>query len=244
MNHFLAFMNFRSLIGQLRYETKSLFKGLPQPQDLTDVHIATVCRTALENPWIAPDDFSTSEDNDYYEVEHSGSAWLEKLAIQETSLKAFAVAICNLIPFGNSIAPQHTNASRIQHTLGFQYARECYSACSKYTNGNIIILPEFGMADGRLYLFIPSKNWEIEIFHDGDRLEDHYGRFRPTGDCGKWISGGNMKDFIMLDFCEIKVSKTHPNIHNLCHVVVKTDHRKVSVVGNLLHTVEEFAMRD
>jgi hypothetical protein len=70
-----------------------------------------------------------------------------------------------------------------------QYQDEFYRSLFLITHGNVRISPEFASAKkaqvlGRIYFFIPSVKWGIEITQDGNRLKGHNSRFEATGAYG------------------------------------------------------------
>ena len=79
-----------------------------------------------------------------------------------------------------------------------QFQQELYRACCDYTKGVVTTFPECGNAKGGIDFFICSKEWGIELLRDGSRLAAHNARF-TEGEYGKWIEGGKMDDYIMIE---------------------------------------------
>ena len=66
--------------------------------------------------------------------------------------------------------------------------------------------PECGTPKGRIDFFIRSKKWGVELLRDGVELRAHNSRF-TTGEYGTWLQNGNMKDYILIDFCSKKPTR-------------------------------------
>lgn len=56
--------------------------------------------------------------------------------------------------------------------------------------------PEFGTGKGRVDFYIPSRRWDVELLRDGDRLDQHHGRFSDSGSYGTTLA---LEDYIVLD---------------------------------------------
>jgi hypothetical protein len=80
-----------------------------------------------------------------------------------------------------------------------QFQQEFYRACCVYTRGCVTTFPECGTKKGRIDFFIRSKKWGVEILRDGIGIREHNSRF-TTGEYGKWVDDGNMKEYILIDF--------------------------------------------
>ena len=110
---------------------------------------------------------------------------------------------------GNLDAARPIGAAYIQRPTEGRHGDEFYRACSDYVASSILTLSEFGSSEGRIDFFVPSKRWGIEILRDGDQMEVHNDRF-ASGVYGKWIDGGVMEDYIMLDFHRERPLVKHP----------------------------------
>jgi hypothetical protein len=82
------------------------------------------------------------------------------------------------------------------------YQDEFYRALFDVTKGATVISPEFssGHSRGRIDFFIPSAKWGVEILREGITLAAHNARFDIAGAYGQWLAGGDMEDYIVLDF--------------------------------------------
>jgi hypothetical protein len=94
------------------------------------------------------------------------------------------------------------------------YQDEFYRALYKTTDGATITTPEYsstsGDSLGRIDFFVPSKKWGVEILRDGQALPEHHSRFGIHGVYGQWLRGGEMEDFILIDFRLKTPKKPHP----------------------------------
>ena len=134
-------------------------------------------------------------------------------SIHEENIQDFAIAVCRRMLPGNLNAACLIGAAYIQCSLEARYGDEFYRACSDYTGGSVITLSEFGSSEGRIDFLVPSKRWGIDILRDGDQMEVQNDRF-ASGVYGKWIDGGMMKDYIMLDFHRERPLVKHPGRHH------------------------------
>lgn len=95
-----------------------------------------------------------------------------------------------------------------------QYQDECYRCVHDLTQGNVRISAEFaaaaGSRPGRIDFFIPSKKWGIELCRDGNKLDEHNARFAEDGAYEQWMESSGISDYILLDFCSIKPTRTYP----------------------------------
>jgi len=130
-------------------------------------------------------------------------------SIPEENIQDFVVSVCCRMSPGNLDAARPIGAAYIQRPTEGRHGDEFYRACSDYAASSIITLSEFGSSEGRIDFFVPSKRWGIEILRDGDQMEVHNDRF-ASGVYGKWIDGGVMEDYIMLDFHRERPLVTHP----------------------------------
>jgi hypothetical protein len=118
-----------------------------------------------------------------------------------------------LIPADNNMPPDA------------QYQDELYRTMLDVTHGNVCISPEFASAEkakvaGRIDFYIQSRKWGIEITRDGKLLQQHSDRFKPQGAYGKWLSTGEMDDYILLDCRQTVPRAAHPSRCHLCFVGV------------------------
>jgi hypothetical protein len=111
-------------------------------------------------------------------------------------------------------APLLVGSSFRDRPLEAVYQDEFYRALYEVTEGATITTPEYsstsGDSLGRIDFFIPSKKWGVEILRDGQALPEHHSRFGIRGTYGQWITGGDMEDYILLDFRITKPRKQRP----------------------------------
>ena len=68
----------------------------------------------------------------------------------------------------------------------------------KVLQGKAVIYSEFNYSKaGRIGFFLKQPGWGIEIFRDGDLLEQHVSRFTVGGAYRSWAI---INDYILLDF--------------------------------------------
>ncbi|KAI0280374.1 hypothetical protein BGY98DRAFT_880571, partial [Russula aff. rugulosa BPL654] len=107
------------------------------------------------------------------------------------------------------------------------YQDEFYCSCHAYSNGLLRTFPEFGTTKGRADFYIPSLQWGVELVREGDRLEQHSGRFSQSG---SYASTLLLSDYIILQFRNTRPEHPHPNIPNLYHVVFSKDYQEVIIL--------------
>jgi hypothetical protein len=97
----------------------------------------------------------------------------------------------------------------IQRPLEAQYQDEFYRVCYAYSNGSLVTLPEHCTTKGRVDLYIPSKEWGLELLRDGNQLEEHSGRFSGSVSYGTTLSAS---DYIILDCRKTRSKRQHPSM--------------------------------
>ena len=100
-----------------------------------------------------------------------------------------------------------THAKRLPHSPAnstrppcpeAQYGHELYRRMYIVLQGKAVIHSEFSYTKaGRIDFFLKQPGWGIEIFRDGDLLEQHISRFTVGGAYRSW---GIVNDYILLDF--------------------------------------------
>jgi hypothetical protein len=119
----------------------------------------------------------------------------------------------------------------IQRPPEAQYQDEFYRSCHAYSNGSLQTFPEFSTAKGRVDFYIPSKEWGVELLRDGDRLEEHSGRFSESGAYGTTLK---LSDYIILDCRKTWPMRPHPGMCIICpiHFSCQADlgHRNSEIV--------------
>ncbi|KAG8810124.1 hypothetical protein FRC17_003081 [Serendipita sp. 399] len=250
-----------------RLESGSCFgRGLPMLEELQDVNIARVFRTALSNNHVTEELLETSEDIRTLHVCFR-SGWLHATLQDNKSVFVFTTELHrgfveyylgkdvippdligdNLLLFSLTVIrrfgrPQLSTSrtigpSALQRPPEARYQDEFYRCCYLHSNGALLSFPEYGNASGRTDFYIPRKKWGIELLRDGDRLEQHSGRF---SDQGAYAKDFDMSDYIILDFRVQVPKKSHANIANLYHVVFQDNFSQVDVLDNALGLVDSF----
>jgi len=103
----------------------------------------------------------------------------------------------------------------------------------------VTTFPECGTPKGRIDFFIRSKKWGVELLRDGDRLRDHYSRF-TTGEYGRWLQNGKMKEYILVDFRSTMPSQPKGDIKSLIYVVSKSDWKSLEIYDHELKKLDSF----
>ena len=97
----------------------------------------------------------------------------------------------------------------IQRPPEAQYQDEFYRSSQACSNGSLLALPEFGTKYGRIDFCIPSRRWGVELLRNGDRLEEHSGRFSQSGSYELTLS---LSDYIILDCRNTRPRLKHPSM--------------------------------
>ncbi|KIM77738.1 hypothetical protein PILCRDRAFT_76387 [Piloderma croceum F 1598] len=122
----------------------------------------------------------------------------------------------------------------VQRPPEAQYQDEFYRCCHNVSKGSLVTFPEFGTKRGRVDFYIPSKQWGVELLRNGDRLEQHSGRFSQTGSYGTSLI---VSDYIILDCRTTYPMKLHSHLPKLHHVVFADNFRSVRILNNKLELV-------
>ena len=69
---------------------------------------------------------------------------------------------------------------------------------------------------GRIDFRIKDMKWVIGCVREGNRIDEHVGRFQPGGRYYKWITSGEVKDYIILDFRTSKPQKVRGMVTSFC----------------------------
>lgn len=93
-------------------------------------------------------------------------------------------------------AEQRIGPGCIQRPPEAQYQDEFYRSCHAISDGSLMTFPEFSTGKGRVDFYIPSRPWGVELLRDGDRLNQHHGRFSDSGSYGTTLA---LEDYIVLD---------------------------------------------
>jgi hypothetical protein len=88
-----------------------------------------------------------------------------------------------------------------------QYQDEFYRAC--HSELGVYLTSEWSGSSsaGRVNFRIKEMEWVIECVREGDRIDEHIARFRPGGNYYKWMTDGEVKEYIILDFRTSKPQK-------------------------------------
>ena len=124
------------------------------------------------------------------------------IPIQAPNLLEFVIQIIKRFSPLNLSHPRTVGPYYFQNVPDARYQDEFYRCCYDLTAGSLTTLSEFGAADGRVDLYIPSKKWGFELLRDGQSL-----RFPPTGQYGMAL---DIDKYIVLDFRTKKVVRAHP----------------------------------
>ena len=92
-------------------------------------------------------------------------------------------------------------AGAVSRPVEALYRNEFYRACAVLL-GDVYLTPEWGgqSLGGVVDFQIKAKKWAIECVRDGDQLTDHIERFQEEGIYYKWITSGEIQEYIILDF--------------------------------------------
>lgn len=94
-----------------------------------------------------------------------------------------------------------------------RYQDEFYRSCHACSNGSLITFPEFDASKGRADFYIPSKEWGVEIVREGDRLEQHSGRFSRSE---SYETSPRLSDYIILDCRNTQPEHPRPGMCIIC----------------------------
>src|SRR5205814_9758251 len=102
-------------------------------------------------------------------------------------------------------------AGAIERAVEAKYQDEFYLSCDAVL-GSIHLSSEWtgngrGKPSGRVDFLLTSTGWAIECVRDGDRLEEHIARFQLGGKYYQWITSGQIKDYVIVDFRRSKPRK-------------------------------------
>ena len=142
-----------------------------------------------------------------------------------------------------------------------QCGAEFYRACHSYSGGSILPSPEWGLKikrKGAIDFFLPGYDLAVKLTQEGCQLGEHYERFLPGGCYNDWLTGGFVRNFILLDFRvgaptiphdsiasfpSFRVgTDLHPDMKCLYHVCFSSDFRNVSLLDSGLRTVTHFTL--
>ena len=116
------------------------------------------------------------------------------------------------------LGEQRIGPGCIQSPPEAQYQDEFYRSCHTRWKGSLTTFPEFGTKNGRVYFYIPSKQWGVELLREGNRLDDHSSRFSESGAYGKYLT---LKDYIMLD---CRTSRPRLSHGGMCIIICPSIH--------------------
>ena len=87
------------------------------------------------------------------------------------------------------------------------YQDEFYRCGHDFSNGSVLMFPEFGIGNGRADFYIPIKKWGVEILRNGYQLDQHTGRFSQPG---LYTGTFPFDDHIVLNFSDKRPVAAHP----------------------------------
>lgn len=116
-----------------------------------------------------------------------------------------------------------------------QYQKEFYRCLFPLLDGHVIMSPEYvikaGSNGGTIDFLVAQKKWGLELLRDRDRISQHMARFGPDGQYFTMIQGGEMEQYVVLDFTDKLPQKARPEFRGyLYHVVFSENYRKVNVI--------------
>lgn len=93
-------------------------------------------------------------------------------------------------------------AGTVVQPVEAQYHNEFYRACYVLLNHKFYLTSEWSASPtaGRADFHIPSVGWTIGCVRNGDKLDEHIGRFKQGGKYYGAILSGQTKQYILLDF--------------------------------------------
>jgi hypothetical protein len=97
--------------------------------------------------------------------------------------------------------------------LEAQYQDEFYRAC--YSELNVYLTSEWlrSSSGGRVDFRVKGVEWVIECVRDGDKIDERIERFQQGGKYHIWITSGEIKDYIILDFRTSKPLKAGSRLY-------------------------------
>ena len=117
-------------------------------------------------------------------------------------------------------------AGALERPVEAQFQDEFYRACYVLLNKNIYLASEWSgqKVGGSVDFQIKSQKWAVECVRKGDRLEEHIARFQAGGRYYKWITSGEIREYIILDFRTSKPRKIRHNIPFLYFIIFSKDY--------------------
>lgn len=94
-------------------------------------------------------------------------------------------------------------------------------------------------AEGQVDFYILFKKWGVELLRDGNRLEEHSGRFSQPGLYGTTLT---VDDYIILDCRNTQPRRRH-DIPKLHHVIFSKDYQEISILDHLLRPIDAGKLR-
>jgi hypothetical protein len=104
----------------------------------------------------------------------------------------------------------------VKRPVEAQYQDEFYRAC--HSELKVYLTSEWSGSSlaGRVDFRIKEMKWVIECVREGERFDEHIGRFQPGGRYYKWIMSGEVKDYIILDFRTSMPQKVRGMVVSFC----------------------------
>jgi len=140
--------------------------------------------------------------------EHPKEQFIIQSSVLQLALKVIAGFSPHLLSAERRIGP-----GCIQRPPEAQYQDEFYRSCHAFSHGSLLTLPEYGTAEGRVDFYVPSKKWDVELLRDGNRLEEHSGRFSESGPYARTLP---LSDYILLDCRKMRPRRRHSRMCIIC----------------------------
>jgi hypothetical protein len=131
----------------------------------------------------------------------------------------------------------------VTRPLEAQYQDEFYRAC--HSRLNVCLTSEWSGSSlvGRIDFRIKDVKWVIECVREGDRIEEHIGRFQQGGRYYNWIQSGEVEEYIILDFRTSRPQKIRDNVPFLYFIVFSAGYTSYQTYDASMKSVgEEIAL--
>lgn len=134
-------------------------------------------------------------------VEHYLTRSSVPFPIQEyPSVDCLAKASLKEFSFKNLSSEVRLSTAAVTRPVEAAYQDEFYRALHTVLGFSTKVTSEWsGDGCGRIDFWLPDVGWGIELLRDGDRLNEHCQRFAVGGKYARWIEGGWIKDWVVLD---------------------------------------------
>jgi hypothetical protein len=131
-------------------------------------------------------------------------------------------------------------AGALERPVEAQFQDEFYRACYTILKGIYLTSEWSGRESGGSVDFqIKCQKWAIECVREGDRLQEHIARFQRGGRYYEWITTGQVKEYIILDFRTSMPRKARDNTPFLYFIVFSSDYTSYETYDAKLKLVEK-----